>query len=348
MKIMLFLFSIIVYSSTLAQVENKNIVKNPSFEDHFSCPKKRNKTNAINSLPDWSGYMTPDHFSMCSKQKTSVPINFAGVMMPADGKSYAGIIVNSGKNNYTEFLKQQLSTPLIKGQWYCCKFYCAKALNAKIATQSPQIMFNRKDKFNAKKIFQSYHKTNRKFNILAKQSALSANTKIVENTTSWTLVCGTYQAAGNETNFYIGKHNLEDDPYSLVNGSVKSTLNSAYYLIDNVSIVPILDPTQCNCTKDSLITNPIYDTINDVIIENVDTFILPTPIDPVVLEHIIFNTSEAKLLPQSDSVLNYLLNLLITHPNIKIQITGHTDNTGLEKQNIKLSEKRALAVTSYL
>ena len=63
--------------------------------------------------------MTPDHFSMCSKQKTSVPINFAGVMMPADGKSYAGIIVNSGKNNYTEFLKQQLSTPLIKGQWYC-------------------------------------------------------------------------------------------------------------------------------------------------------------------------------------------------------------------------------------
>tara|TARA_B100000809_G_scaffold258993_1_gene303157 strand:- start:3071 stop:3217 length:147 start_codon:yes stop_codon:yes gene_type:complete len=48
--------------------------------------------------------MTPDQFSICSKQKTSVPINFAGVMMTADGKSYAGIIVNSGESNYTEFL----------------------------------------------------------------------------------------------------------------------------------------------------------------------------------------------------------------------------------------------------
>tara|TARA_B100000809_G_C15057130_1_gene501056 strand:- start:189 stop:1373 length:1185 start_codon:yes stop_codon:yes gene_type:complete len=351
MKILFLIFSIIVYLSTFAQVENKNIVKNPSFEDHFSCPKKRNTKNTIKTLPDWSGHMTPDHFSMCSKQKTSVPINFAGIMMPADGKSYAGIILNSGESNYTEFLEQQISTPLIKRQWYCCKFYCAKALNASIATESPQIMFDRKDKFNAKdKKFDTGYKTKHQFNKLAKQEVTSYNTKIIENTISWTLVCGTYQAFGDETSFYIGKHNSPKDRYTVVNDKVKSTLNSAYYLIDNVSIVPVLDPTKCDCTNDSLITVPIYDTINEVKIniENIDTFLLPKPEHPVVLKNILFNSDEAKLLPQSNIDLNFLLNLLITHPNIKIQITGHTDNTGLEKQNIHLSEKRALAVMSYL
>jgi len=46
--------------------------------------------------------------------------------MPAEGKSYAGIIVNSGENNFTEFLEQQISTPLIKGQSHCCNFIVLK------------------------------------------------------------------------------------------------------------------------------------------------------------------------------------------------------------------------------
>jgi outer membrane protein OmpA-like peptidoglycan-associated protein len=272
-------------------------------------------------------------------------------MMPVDGKSYVGIIVNSGESNYTEFLKQRISPSLIKGQWYCCKFYCAKALNASIATQPPQIMFDRKDKFSAKnKQFDTGHKTKKQFNLLAKQTITSPNIKIIENTIDWTLVCGTYQATGDETNFYIGRRNSAKEHFKIVNNRNKSTLNSAYYLIDNVSIVPVPDPTQCNCTTDSLVIIPIYDTVNDVEIniENVDTFLFTKTEQPVVLENILFNSNQAKLLPKSNKDLNFLLNVLITCPDIKIRITGHTDNTGLETQNIQLSKKRALAVISYL
>tara|TARA_B100000809_G_scaffold258993_1_gene303156 strand:- start:2441 stop:3010 length:570 start_codon:yes stop_codon:yes gene_type:complete len=188
------------------------------------------------------------------------------------------------------------------------------ALNASIANQSTQMMFDRKDKFD------TGYKTNNQFNKLAKQSVKSSNTNIIENTIDWTLVCSTYQADGNETSFYIGKYNSAKDYYRVTNERVKSTLNSAYYLIDNVSIVPVSNPTHCNCIDDSIITVPIYDTINNIKIniENIDTFI-PTKLGKsVILKNILFNSNEATLLPQSNIDLNFPLNLLNTQPNIKI------------------------------
>jgi outer membrane protein OmpA-like peptidoglycan-associated protein len=40
--------------------------------------------------------------------------------------------------------------------------------------------------------------------------------------------------------------------------------------------------------------------------------------------------------------------LLKDNPNVKVEIGGHTDSTGSEKVNQKLSEKRALSVKKYV
>ncbi|MDR1673382.1 MAG: OmpA family protein [Bacteroidales bacterium] len=68
----------------------------------------------------------------------------------------------------------------------------------------------------------------------------------------------------------------------------------------------------------------------------------------VVIENILFNTGKSTLLPQSFSELNKLVNLLRENPNVRIEISGHTDNVGSAATNKKLSKNRALSVRNYL
>lgn len=60
-------------------------------------------------------------------------------------------------------------------------------------------------------------------------------------------------------------------------------------------------------------------------------------------------TSNSSVLPESASIeLNRLVALLKENNTIQVQISGHTDNTGKEEENKKLSANRALAIVNYL
>ncbi len=65
-------------------------------------------------------------------------------------------------------------------------------------------------------------------------------------------------------------------------------------------------------------------------------------------KNIQFQTNSYQLLPISLIELDKLLQVLNENPSIKIQINGHTDNTGNEKDNIVLSNNRAKSVVDYL
>ena len=83
-------------------------------------------------------------------------------------------------------------------------------------------------------------------------------------------------------------------------------------------------------------------------------FIVNIPLQPIekgatiVLKNIFFETGKFDLQNESKSELNKLVNLLNDNPNLKIQIDGHTDNVGQEKDNLLLSTNRAKAVVGYL
>ena len=66
------------------------------------------------------------------------------------------------------------------------------------------------------------------------------------------------------------------------------------------------------------------------------------------LANIFFETNAAELLPTSIAELNLLLDFLNVNDKISIEIRGHTDNTGENKFNEKLSDSRAKAVYSFL
>ncbi len=69
---------------------------------------------------------------------------------------------------------------------------------------------------------------------------------------------------------------------------------------------------------------------------------------PVVLHNIFFNSGSAELMPESSTEINLLYNLLSDHPELKIKITGHTDNVGMDNENLQLSILRAAAVKHAL
>ncbi len=75
---------------------------------------------------------------------------------------------------------------------------------------------------------------------------------------------------------------------------------------------------------------------------------IPEAKKELVLERVYFDTDKATLKPESSDTLDKVAASLKDFPNVKIQIAGHTDNTGSAAHNMKLSEARAKAVMEYL
>ncbi len=61
-----------------------------------------------------------------------------------------------------------------------------------------------------------------------------------------------------------------------------------------------------------------------------------------------FDLGRATLRPEGKDVLDQVYNLLIQAENSKLELFGHTDNTGTQEGNYSLSRARAEAVKSFL
>ncbi len=72
------------------------------------------------------------------------------------------------------------------------------------------------------------------------------------------------------------------------------------------------------------------------------------PADIVVLHGVKFEYNKATLLPESFPILDDAAALLMNHPEMRVEVQGHTDATGSDEYNRKLSYMRANAVRAYL
>jgi len=70
--------------------------------------------------------------------------------------------------------------------------------------------------------------------------------------------------------------------------------------------------------------------------------------ETVVLKNVFFETAKFDLKPRSKVELDKLIAFLNINENLKIELSGHTDNVGDKKSNQVLSENRAKAVYNYL
>jgi outer membrane protein OmpA-like peptidoglycan-associated protein len=63
---------------------------------------------------------------------------------------------------------------------------------------------------------------------------------------------------------------------------------------------------------------------------------------------ILFETGKSDLKPESTPTLKEIAAALKAHPELKVEIQGHTDNVGKAADNLKLSDARAAAVKAAL
>ncbi|MCF8294802.1 MAG: OmpA family protein [Bacteroidales bacterium] len=80
-----------------------------------------------------------------------------------------------------------------------------------------------------------------------------------------------------------------------------------------------------------------------------DIYLTPLKVDVVVvLQNINFDLNKYELREDAMTELNQVLELLYENPDIRLEISAHTDDIGSEDYNSKLSQQRADAVVAYL
>jgi peptidoglycan-associated lipoprotein len=89
-----------------------------------------------------------------------------------------------------------------------------------------------------------------------------------------------------------------------------------------------------------LVTNITLDTL--VILDRIELNKI------FVLENIFYNFAKHDIRPDAAKELDKLVQLLVDNPEIRIELSSHTDSVDTESYNIQLSQRRADAAVNYL
>lgn len=90
--------------------------------------------------------------------------------------------------------------------------------------------------------------------------------------------------------------------------------------------------------------------LNDKLVMNFDPSLIPNAQigSSFILRNVYFQTARYELSSQGKIELDTLYNIMMDYPNLKIELSGHTDDVGSDEANLKLSEQRAKAAMDYL
>ena len=328
-----------------------NLVVNPSFED---IDGKLKKIGQINVAKNWISptALRADLFSSDKEGAIGVPVNDFGKEFAKDGKNYAGVVAYSYNNNKPRtYIQSQLDEPLISGVDYCIKFSLSLSDLSKYAIDkigihvgSDAVSLDRKGDI----IFSE--RSGDFSNVI-----IGLGNKVYSNRYNWETVCGVFKSEGKEKfitigNFYNGKDTKAEKLKKLPNFSgIQFPL--AYYYIDNVEVKQIKEDTDCDCfnnvkTKESIVYQSSFvDNTNSLTIE-----------EKLNRSSIYFDVENDKLEDSFLEIIENLVKVLNENENVKLQITGHIDQS--EKEAIKsdpendklinLGQYRANKVKDYL
>ncbi len=106
-----------------------------------------------------------------------------------------------------------------------------------------------------------------------------------------------------------------------------------------------------NSIKDSIKTENVVATVENIKAEPKFENIKEEELfvgEKLALNNVLFDRGKYVLNSSSFPELDKLADLMERTPKMKVQLEGHTDITGSDKQNIQLSKHRVLVVKHYL
>jgi outer membrane protein OmpA-like peptidoglycan-associated protein len=238
-KIAISLLSLSVGIFSIAQ-DDQNMVENPGFEQ---IEGKIKREGAINVAVGW---MSPtkasaDLYAAKVKGDLGTPKNFVGFEEPHGGSNYAGIRVFSYNDKEPrQYVSTKLKLPLRKEATYCIKFYVNLAEGSKYASNNIGINFSKKQ-----------YNIDENKSIMTTTDVMHTDNPVMNHYFGWEEICATYVAKGGEKFLTIGNFfsNGETGNQRLkkVKDFTGTSVMSAYYYVDDVSVVMIDDEEECDC-----------------------------------------------------------------------------------------------------
>jgi OmpA-OmpF porin, OOP family len=322
--------------------DGQNLIANPDFEMYFYKPVPivyHGQTKLEDWLPFWNtpGAFSPDYLSDLRRIDVLDYKSILDSPLP-DKFNYLAFALYKDSDSYSEYIQGKLIKPLSTGQKYCLKVSIALSSYSGFSINQIAGLFSQKP-----------------ITIRKNESTFSPQVKLslseIDNKRFKTL-CSCFTAEGGEQFVTLGRFtsdaNLEILPRTNIPQSQFGIDKSAYYLIDNIELVEISDPNDCPCEiniiqTDTLKTIPKPD-LN--VPENEITKLKQG--NSVILKNVNFEFDKYELLPSSDTILMTLKKFLIDNPDIRLMISGHTDDVGSDDYNLKLSINRAKSVYYWL
>ena len=301
--------------------EEENLVPNPGFEEFSDEPSGwyYSGRDFARVALYWTSptAASPDIYT----PKVNVPKSWSAVgfgdQRPYKGKAFAGITVygcGKGKPHCREYVQVLLTEGLVPGQKYgfsCMISHLPKSVSVK----------------NLGLWFSDYDIDEGAHNTLYKDPVLTLN-RYIPSDKRWYKWKGTFIAEKSSSYLLIG--NFRSDKDSEVKLPYRSELRFGYYYLDEVmlyKIPPIVVPTY--------IESPL------------DKF-EPAPGEIVTLSRIYFEHDRVDFMPRALIQLEQLYGFLMKHPEMRIEVIGHTDNVGYTTYNQQLSVRRSAAVVHWL
>lgn len=308
--------------SSLMGQTHENLVPNPSFERFSRVPigwfyKGKNFSDVMKYWNAPTG-ASPDIFG----PKVIVPKHWEekgfGRQMARTGSTLVGITsygCEEGKPHCREYLQIQLKESLVIGQKYHFEFW--------VSSLPKSLHINRLGAYFSTEEMQFIDDST----IEVKPQVEAAKILTTRNG-RWVRVAASFTATEEASYLIIG--NFYSDKETKVLKPRSDALNYAYYYLDDVLLRKEQPILKVPIKADDLSKTPIE--VGRV----------------VTLKNIFFETDKYELLPRSFVELNKLLSLMRTHPNMVIEIRGHTDIVGNDDYNQYLSRKRSKSVVHFL
>jgi len=306
-----FIICLCLFSAIKADAQN--LVLNPSFEDTIAC-------TGTYAMPCnywyWATYGSPDYFSEQPDINCVVPApqSTAGFQYARTGIAYVGLglftqhIIPTFINK-REYVGGILLDTLRQGHEYCVSFYVSVAEEFKYVTDGMGLYLSVDSAVD--------YTINTNLSFVPQIENPAGN--IIYDTLNWVQISGTYIANGGEKYFTIG--NFKDDANTMID-STSSTANSAYYFIDDVSVI--------DCTVG---ISEVNDNLNS-------GKLYPNPARTAVYYESELNDNENGLLELYDMLGNKLSAYKLNHGKNKITIGALNYARGVYMVKVNITDRQ--------
>ncbi len=157
-------------------------------------------------------------------------------------------------------------------------------------------------------------------------------------------------AIGNCEIVVIGNNGKTEKIYTDANGKFKMELQQdalyKMYTVAGGNLKSIKAPQGYFNSNDTALVSTIDLKKSTNFIK--EFYLEPVPLGEIHFPEVLYEVNKWDLLPSSKDSLNYLYNLLIQNPTLKIELSSHTDSRGSVKDNDTLSIRRARSCVDYL